>query len=153
MKAWLPLVVAACCAYGCATRNDCGAQALASSMGPGADVQQLYLQTYTPARGGTLPSDMLGASRRHGFEPKIIDSWSTLRDQLDAGRKVIVLQNRRIEWWPQWHYAVVTGFNAAQETLDVEGEGAVKRDLFMKMWRDGRHWGIVLLPQDPATQP
>ena len=135
----------ACGASGCTTTNDCGAKALASVMGPTADIGILYEQTYTSGRGGALTVDMLGAARRHGYEPQLVLSWDALRSRLTEGYKVIVLQNRRVEWWPQWHYAVVTGFDAQREMLTIEDEPDVKRVTFMNMWRDGHHWGVILM--------
>jgi len=147
----MTLLLALSGAFGCASRNDCGAVALASVMGPDADVQTLYQQTYTPGRGGALPTDMLGASRRHGYLPTMVRTWDELQRRLEEGHRVIVLQNRRVSWWPQWHYAVVAAYDEHHDAVRVEGQPDVKRDAFMNMWRDGRQWGVVLLPTPRRT--
>jgi hypothetical protein len=134
----LAFMLAACAS------SDCGARALARVMGPGSDLAQLHAQTLTPARGGTLPTDMISAARRHGYIPRRVGSWPELLSELHVGREVIVLQNRRWSWWPQWHYTVVTGYDPVRDIVSFSDVDSLDRDAFLDTWDDGGFWGLVL---------
>src|SRR5690606_27832620 len=75
--------------------------------------------------------------------------------ELAAGHPVLVLQNNGLSWLPAWHYAVVVGMNPLDETLRLRSGTHEDYDLafdtFLKTWRRGNYWGIVVLP--PGTMP
>jgi len=106
----------------------CGPAALASVLvhnniatTPAALVPQVYL----PGREGSLQTEMLAATRRHGLvayhlAPRIED----LLTEVAAGNPVIVLQNLAFSFAPLWHYAVVVGYDRGQEEIVL----AIRRD-------------------------
>ena len=70
------------------------------------------------------------------------------------GRPVTVLMNLRWRLWPQWHYAVVVGFDVTQGHI-VLRSGLEERQVmslhdFDAQWAAAERWGLVVLP---ATMP
>lgn len=139
----------------------CGPAALASVLvhnniatTPAALVPQVYL----PGREGSLQTEMLAATRRHGLvayrlAPRIED----LLTEVAAGNPVVVLQNLAFSFAPLWHYAVVVGYDRGQEEI-VLRSGVTQRltmtfSTFERTWARGNHWAMVALPPQrlPAT--
>ncbi|MEE4362169.1 MAG: PA2778 family cysteine peptidase, partial [Pseudomonadales bacterium] len=78
-----------------------------------------------------------------------------LAAELRHGRPVLVLQNLGRRWWPIWHYAVVVGIDAAENTV-VLRSGAQRRSLqslraFTASWDRADRWAMVTLV--PGTLP
>jgi hypothetical protein len=142
-------------------KNRCGPAALATALGSaGVSIQpqQLESEVYLPARRGSLQLEMLGASRRAGVLPYVIDGNPVaLLQEVAAGHPVVVLQNLRFDLLPQWHYSVVVGYDLQQGTV-VLRSGATKRQVmriedFDRSWAKAQRWGFVALSPDtlPAT--
>jgi tetratricopeptide (TPR) repeat protein len=80
-----------------------------------------------------------------------------LLNEVSSGNPVLVLQNLGLSWAPQWHYAVVVGFDLAQEDIilrsGLEPRLHTAMDTFELTWARSRYWGLVVLPPDrlPAT--
>ncbi|MDH4048819.1 MAG: PA2778 family cysteine peptidase [Gammaproteobacteria bacterium] len=134
----------------------CGPAALAtllSSAGVPVEPGALTPQLYIPERGGSLQSEMIAAARRYQRLPYEIDTdFSSLLAELDAGRPVLVLQNLGVSFAPAWHYAVVIGYSTTQREL-VLRSGTTRRlamsgRTFLRTWKRGDYWGIVLLEPD-----
>jgi tetratricopeptide (TPR) repeat protein len=134
-------------------RFQCGPAALATALGasgiqvsPDALVEQVYL----PSRRGSLTIEMQAAPRRFGrisyaLQPEL----AAIIAQLDAGRPVLVLHNYGLPFWPRWHYAVVIGYDASQQSL-VLRSGKKERQRFsaanfMRAWDNADRWALVLL--------
>ena len=142
-------------------RYQCGPAALATvlkysgvDIDPGALVDEIYL----PSRLGSLQIEILASSRRHGRLPyRISPDLFSLLSEVAAGNPVLVLQNLGLSWAPQWHYAVVVGFDLPQREIilrsGLEERHRTSLDTFEFTWERGRYWGIVVLPVDtlPAT--
>jgi tetratricopeptide (TPR) repeat protein len=68
---------------------------------------------------------------------------------------VLVLQNLGLARWPQWHYAVVIGFDPADDAFLLRsGQHArqrMDRQRFFATWRRADLWGIVILA--PEERP
>lgn len=140
----------------------CGPAALAtlleSSGVEDADPERLAEQVYLPGLRGSLQTELLGATRRadrvpYRLEPRFAD----LLDEIRAGHPVLVLQNLRLSFWPQWHYAVVIGFDMDAEKIILRS-GQTQRQVisfrrFEQSWRLADHWALVIpKPGDlPAT--
>jgi hypothetical protein len=131
----------------------CGPATLAMVMawaGQPADLNALVSQVYTPGMQGSLQTDMLSASRRNGMIAIPIRGFSNLLSEVAAGNPVIVFENLSVSWLPQWHYAVVFGYDLRQEiVLMHSGPEAFKRwDLrkFERSWQLGDYWGLIVLP-------
>lgn len=131
----------------------CGPATLAMTMawaGQPTDINLLVSQVYTPGMQGSLQTDMLSASRRNGMMAIPIQGFSSLLSEVAAGNPVIVFENLAVSWLPQWHYAVVFGYDLRQETVLMHsGPEAFKRwDLrkFERSWQLGDYWGLLVLP-------
>lgn len=131
----------------------CGPAALATLLtanGVAVSPDQLTPNVYTPGRRGSLQQDLIGATRAAGLLPYRIDpTLDALLDALQAGRPVLVLQNLGVGWWPQWHYAVVVGYDPAAKTLILRSGTDKRRQTrmktFLNTWARSDFWGIVAL--------
>lgn len=142
-------------------KDRCGPAALATALGSAGlsiQPQQLESEVYLPTRRGSLQLEMLGASRRAGVVPYVLDgSPDALMQEVAAGHPVVVLQNLRFDLLPQWHYSVVVGYDLRQGTV-VLRSGVTKRRVmriedFDRSWAKAQRWGFVALSPDtlPAT--
>lgn len=141
----------------------CGPAALATVLG-WSDIEvspeSLEPLLFLPERRGTLQPEIKAQARRHGRVPyEIPNDPRALIDELQAGHPVLVLQNNGLSWYPRWHYAVVVGLDPQSETLRLRSGTHEDYDLafstFLKTWRRGDYWAIVVLPPDemPASLP
>ncbi|HSW17326.1 MAG TPA: PA2778 family cysteine peptidase [Ramlibacter sp.] len=139
----------------------CGPAALATvlvSAGVQRTPQQLVEQVYLPQRQGSLQPELLGAARRAGLLPYTLPTApNALLREVAAGNPVVVLQNLRIDLLPQWHYAVVVGYDL-NEGVIVLRSGTHKRmvtpiDEFDRTWAKSGRWAFVALAPEqlPAT--
>jgi hypothetical protein len=139
----------------------CGPAALATvlqSAGIERTPEQLTQQVYLPQRQGSLQVELLGASRRAGAVPYVLRGQpDDLLREVAAGHPVVVLQNLGWPLRPQWHYAVVVGFDLSQKTLTLRS-GTVQRLVmplaaFDRSWAKAERWAFVALTPDrlPAT--
>ena len=140
----------------------CGPAALAtllqSSGVANADPEQLAEQVYLPGLRGSLQAELLGATRRAERVPYVLaPRLDDLITELRAGHPVLVLQNLRLSPWPQWHYAVVIGFDMDAQTL-VLRSGETRRHTmsfrrFEQTWHLADYWAFVVVApgEIPAT--
>lgn len=139
--------------------NACGPATLAMVLqwaGQEVAVEQLILQVYSDSEKGSLPADMISASRRQGMMAVQIEGLSSLLKELEAGHPVIVFENLGVKWWPQWHYAIVFGYDLkTRQLLLHSGPDSFKEqkmDEFELSWRLGNYWGLVVLPPDELAK-
>jgi tetratricopeptide (TPR) repeat protein len=139
---------------------ECGPAALAMTLAwSRLDVapSDLTREVYTPGRKGSMQPDLVAATRRHDRIAYVIEGSTELLAELAAGNPVIVLQNLGLTWLPRWHYAVVVGHDAANETFVLhsgrEAGRAVAESTFAHTWQRGGAWGLLTLPPEriPAT--
>ncbi len=139
----------------------CGPAALATALdstGVTIAPETLSAQVYLPARQGSLQAELLGAARRHGRIPYVLNPrLDDLLRELVAGRPVIVLQNLAFAWYPKWHYAVAVGYDLDRDEI-VLRSGTTRRHAlalrtFERTWRRGDGWAMVTLAPGelPAT--
>ena len=137
-------------------RYQCGPAALAtalSSSGLAVDLDDLVDRVYLPGREGSLQVEMLAAARTAGRIPYIVDgTLQALRDELAAGRPVVILQNLGVAAIPKWHFAVVVGIDTRRKHI-VLRSGADDRRIarittFLRTWRRSGYWGFVVLRPD-----
>ncbi len=141
--------------------HQCGPAALATVLAEaGIDVspESLTPEIYLPGREGSLAVEVFAATRRHGLvayhlAPRLGD---VLRE-VAAGTPVLVLQNLSLPVLPQWHYAVVVGYDLSREEL-VLRSGRTRRfvmslSTFERTWARSGYWAMLALPPDrlPAT--
>lgn len=142
-------------------KYQCGPAALATVLGAQGLTQtpdQLKSQVYLPGREGSLQPELMAAVRRAGqvaypLQPQFND----LLREVAAGNPVLVLQNLGLSILPQWHYAVVVGYDLERQQL-VLRSGTEKRRVtdmavFINTWRRSGNWGLVVAsPQQlPVT--
>ena len=141
----------------------CGPAALATLLNfydPSQDYSPDHLaaQTFTPGVKGTYALDMLGASRRQGFIPYPAPmELSSVLAQVAAGQPSIWLLNLGLSSLPQWHYAVLVGYDLdGQWVLMRSGQQRYRKMRirhFEKARRLGGYWGIVPLLPDQLPNP
>jgi hypothetical protein len=133
------------------TDYQCGPAALATVLkhaGADVDADALAPEVYAPGLRGSLQPELLGATRRHGFIPYVIEPYpSALAAELAARRPVLVLQNLGVERVPVWHYAVVVGIAGDEVVLR---SGTQERRIesgsrFLREWQRGSNWAFIAL--------
>lgn len=131
----------------------CGPAALATVLnfsGAAVAVDELVERVYIPARQGSLQPEMLAATRgRERIPFRIQPSLASLLHEIQAGRPVLVFQNLGLDWLPQWHYAVVVGYDLEAGSLVLRSgtirEYTTSLALFDRTWRRTGRWGFVAL--------
>lgn len=113
---------------------------------------------YLPGRQGSLQVELVAAGRAHGLLVYPLDgSLASLLEEVEAGNPVLVMQNLRFGWWPQWHFAVVMGFDARDRNIilhtDTRQRHEESLEVFMATWNRAENWAAVMLPPDrlPAS--
>ena len=139
----------------------CGPAALATMLvhgGRPVTPEQLVDQVYIPQRRGSLQVEMVAAARANGMlvyplRPRL----ETLLEEVAAGNPVLVLQNLAFDRWPQWHFAVVIGYDLGEQEIILRS-GTTRRWVgsfhqFERSWAKGDRWAIVTVRPDrlPAT--
>lgn len=143
------------------TTHQCGPAALATvlqSHGVEATPEALSKEIYIPEREGSLQIEISVAARRHDMLPYPIDPHlNDLFSEVAAGNPVLVMQNLGFDWAPQWHYAVVIGYNLQNHEVILRS-GTNKRwttpmDVFERTWQRADHWALAVVPagEIPAT--
>jgi tetratricopeptide (TPR) repeat protein len=130
----------------------CGPATLAMVMnwlGKNVSADDLAKQVYTPGMKGSLQLDLVSASRRHGLLAIPIQGLDALLTEVAAGHPVIIFENLGLSWFPQWHYAVVFGYDLDKRTLTMHSgpDAILVSDIrrFEKDWMLGEYWGLVVL--------
>lgn len=134
----------------------CGPAALATMLtyrGVATGPDELVTRVYLPQRKGSLQVEMVAAARAHDLlvyplEPRL----EAVLSEVAAGNPVLVLQNLAFDRWPQWHFAVVVGYDLATQTL-VLRSGTTRRwtgtfRQFERSWVKGGRWAVVTVPPD-----
>ena len=137
----------------------CGPASLAMALawsGLPVRPEDLVAQVYSPTRRGSLPTDMIGAVRRHGRVAYPILTMEDVLAELAAGNPIMVLQDLGL-WRPRWHFAVAIGYDLVQGKI-VLRSGTKRREvlsfeLFERTWARSGHWGLIALHPGrlPAT--
>ncbi|ANQ83617.1 hypothetical protein dqs_0541 [Azoarcus olearius] len=139
----------------------CGPAALATALGSAGIARRpedLTAEVYIPARQGSLQPEMMAAARRAGTVAyRLPPEPNALLRELAAGHPVVVLQNLRFDWAPQWHYAAAVGYDLDASRI-VLRSGRERRlemtlDDFDRSWAKAGRWAFVALPPDrlPAS--
>lgn len=139
----------------------CGPAALATMLTHrdiATDPEQLVGRVYIPGRKGSLQVEMVAAARAHDLlvyplEPRL----DALLAEVAAGNPVLVLQNLAFDSWPQWHFAVVVGYDLESQTIILRS-GTTQRwtgsfHQFERSWAKGKRWAVVTVEPDrlPAS--
>jgi len=109
-------------------------------------------EVFIPERRGSLQTDLITAARRHGRLAYPVKGLTCLLEAIAAGYPVIVFQNLGLSWLPQWHYAVVTGYDLTVHQITMHTGPVAHRTTnlktFMRTWERAEEWGLVVLPPD-----
>jgi len=139
----------------------CGPAALAmmlnSAMVP-VIPEQLSPMLYIPAKKGSLQIEMMAVPRQFGILAyQLAPQLADLLYEVSAGHPVLVFQNLALSWYPQWHYAVVIGYDLQNKTITLhsgqEAEQRISLSTFEHTWVRAGSWAMLALPPGslPAT--
>ncbi len=131
----------------------CGPAALATVLndsGISVTPTQLTPLVYIPKKKGSLQVELIAATRRFGRVPYLIQpNLEHLLDEVTAGKPVLVFQNLGLDWYPQWHFAVIVGFDLNHDEIilrsGTEKQHRVSVSLFERTWARGGYWGLRIL--------
>jgi len=112
--------------------------------------------TFIPGRQGTLQIEMAAATRQLGLVAYAQrGTMSQLLSLVAENIPVIVLQNNSLAWYPQWHYAVVIGYDLlSNEVILHTGVTEAHRlnfSTFERTWARGNYWFLAMLPADKSS--
>lgn len=139
----------------------CGPAALATVLvASGVDVtaDALVERVYLPGRKGSLQPELLAASRSFDRLPYVLaPELPALLSEVAAGHPVLVLQNYGLESVPFWHYAVVVGYDAAEDRVVLRSGTEERLEMsarrFLGTWDRAGRWALTVLEPDilPAS--
>ncbi len=139
----------------------CGPASLAMMLnqrGIEASPDTLKDRVYLPERQGTLQVEMVAAAREQDLLVYPLNGkLENLLAELAAGNPVLVMQNLAFNWYPQWHYAVVVGYDLnSQELILHSGLNQAQREpfkVFLRTWHRADNWAQLTLPPEqlPAS--
>jgi hypothetical protein len=139
----------------------CGPAALATVLvwsGVNITPAELTPQVYVPSRKGSLQIELLGATRRQGRIPYVLQPrLAALLTELSSGHPTLVLLNLGLSWYPVWHYAVVIGYDIEHNQIIMRSgrlpRDVVRMEVFERIWARSGYWALLVLPPDalPAT--
>lgn len=134
----------------------CGPAALATVLvqrDVSTSPEALLPSVYLPGRKGSLKVELVAAARQHGqlvypLRPEL----DALLAQVAAGNPVLVMQNLGLDWYPQWHFAVLVGYDRIRQEL-VLRSATHKRwvtdfTAFDRTWTRAERWAVLTLPPD-----
>jgi tetratricopeptide (TPR) repeat protein len=140
--------------------KECGPAALAMAFGhAGISVHpdDLVNEVYNKGREGTLTPAVLAAVRRRGRIAYPVGQLSALFRAVSGNRPAIVLQNLGLQMFPQWHYAVVVGYDLKEgEVILHSGTTKFLRmslETFERTWARGGYWGLLVLRPGEFPDP
>lgn len=111
---------------------------------------------FIPDKEGSLQLEMITATRQYDFLPYTEKGTLTKLMQLvSSDIPVIVFQNLSIQLLPQWHYAVVTGFDLITRTMTLHTgltpNHTMSFELFEKTWGRGNYWLLAPVPPNKIS--
>lgn len=141
--------------------NQCGPAALATvlqAQGLPVTPDALSDEVYLPKRRGSLQIELSAAARSRGMVVyPLPPDFTALLNEIGAGNPVLVFQNLGLRWFPQWHYAVVVGYDMASHSLILRSGSKRRHRLpfstFDRTWQRTGRWALVVLPPErvPAS--
>lgn len=144
-------------------RDQWGPAALASVLsfwGRPTEPEELRREIHFPKQRGSTALDLRNAAAARGFSAEMSDgSLAMLRQELDAGRPVLVFVNDGVRIWPDEHFMVVTGYNDWLGGVYAHWGPHKYRFLrykkFDKTWEKTGRWLLVVSapPEKPDAKP
>jgi hypothetical protein len=111
---------------------------------------------FIPERRGSLQIEMVASIRQYGMLGYAEQgNLNQLLALISEDIPVIVLQNKRLSWYPLWHYALVIGYDLEAQTVilhtGVNEHRIVSMELFENTWRKGNYWLLAALPPEDGS--
>lgn len=140
------------------TEYQCGPAALATVLvasGVNVTPEELKDQVYLPKRHGSLQAELVASTRRHGLIPYLLEpDFDKLLTEVAGGTPVLIMQNLGLRMLPQWHYAVVIGYDTTTDSMLLRSGTnerlRINRVRFQGTWARADNWAMVaVLPQNP----
>ena len=139
----------------------CGPAALATMLtqrGIVTSPEELVDRVYLPERKGSLQVEMVATARAHELVVyRLAPRLEAVLAEVASGNPVLVLQNLAFDRWPQWHFAVVVGYDLARQEI-VLRSGTTRRLVmgfrrFETSWAKADRWAAVTVepPMIPST--
>jgi hypothetical protein len=137
----------------------CGPAALATVLvasGVGVSPADLVPEVYVPHRKGSFQVELIAATRKRARLAYVLpQTVESVLAQLAGGFPVLVLQRLGVGPWPRWHYAVVIGYDARNDTFllrsGAQERAEVSSRLFLSTWSRAGRWAFVAL--EPGVLP
>jgi tetratricopeptide (TPR) repeat protein len=112
--------------------------------------------TFIPGLQGTLQIEMTSATRQLGLLAYAQrGTMAQLLSLVAENIPVIVLQNNSLAWLPQWHYAVVIGYDLQSKEVilhtGVTESHRLNFSTFERTWARGNYWLLAMLPADKSS--
>lgn len=130
----------------------CGPATLAMAIGATGspyDLKEITDQVYSPDARGSLQETMIASARRQGFLAIPLSGLSNLLQEVQAGHSVVIFENLGIKWIPQWHYALVTGYDLEKRILIMHSGPSPNEKIemgeFELSWKLADYWGLLVL--------
>ncbi|MFV2060183.1 MAG: PA2778 family cysteine peptidase [Gammaproteobacteria bacterium] len=131
----------------------CGPAALATVLddsGVKVTPEELTPLIYIPDKKGSLQIEIIAATRRFGRIPYLIKpQLQDLLAEIAAGKPVLVFQNLGLDWYSQWHFAVVIGYDLTKNEIILrsgeEKQHRVTVALFERTWARADYWALRIL--------
>lgn len=141
------------------TQYHCGPAALATVLqyrGVDTTPDDLVDDVYVPDLKGSLQVEMVTAARRHQRLAVAGElTMASLLQQIQHDQPVLVLQNLGLELWPQWHYAVVTGYDLDRQTVKLHSgtneNYLTKLVTFERTWKRAKNWAMLVVEPGEIT--
>lgn len=134
------------------TTHHCGPASLAMIMnykGHEVSSDELAMQIYTPEQKGSLPTDIIGSTRRNGMMAIPVNTIADLIKELSAGNPVLIFENLGLSWYPVWHYAVAVGYDITEPAIILHsGHKKFLRTnlkVFERSWKLTNYWGLAIM--------
>lgn len=112
--------------------------------------------TFISGLQGTLQIEMVAATRQLGLVAYAQrGTMHQLLSLVAENIPVIVLQNNSLAWLPQWHYAVVIGYDLQRKEVilhtGVTEAHRLNFSTFERTWARGNYWFLAMLPADKSS--
>ncbi len=118
--------------------------------------EEIAPKLFIPNKEGSLQLEMVAATRQYGFLPYTErGTISSLLQFVKDDIPVIVFQNLSIQLLPQWHYAVVIGFDSDKGTVKLHTgltpNHEMSLELFERTWGRGNYWYLAPVPPEKTS--
>lgn len=142
-------------------QKQCGAASLAAVLayrGKPVAVESLAEALFIPEKQGTLAIELAAQARSYGLLAYPLEpTLEALFAEVAAGNPVLVLQNQGLRWLPQYHFAVLVGYDVRRSELILRS-GKFRRKVvalktFNATWRRAGAWALAIVSPDgpPVT--